>query len=148
MNLPDQIAALRNKATAELAAEYTRVFGKPPRYRSPVWLRKRIAHQIQVAAYGGLPRVAREALDKLTAEISIPNAAAATPPAPADAAPRPNTVLTREWRGKQIRVLVADDGTFEWDGRRFGSLSAVAFAVTGAKWNGRLFFGLVARKRA
>lgn len=148
VNVPDQIAALQIATVPELAARYVDAFGHPPRSRNAAWLRKRLVHQLQVAAYGGLPRVAREALDKLMAEITIPNAAAATPPAPADAAPRPNSVLMREWRGQQVRVLVADDGQFEWDGRRFGSLSAVAFAITGARWNGKLFFGLVERKRA
>ncbi len=43
-------------------------------------------------------------------------------------------------------VVVHDDG-FEWEGRRFGSLSELARAITGAHWNGRLFFGLTPRRR-
>jgi hypothetical protein len=149
MNLEAQIAALTAMTTAELDAEYQRLHGRPPRYRSVPWLRKRIAFALQTAAFGGLPRVAREALDALCADIVLP-ASPTTAPTMTDAkpnAPRPGRVLEREWRGQRVRVLVADDGIFEWNGQRFGSLSAVANAVTGAKWNGRLFFNMVERKR-
>ncbi len=61
--------------------------------------------------------------------------------------PAPGTVLTRTWNGQEIRVLVRDDG-YERDGELFRSLTAVARAVTGSKWNGRLFFGLTKRKKA
>ena len=50
------------------------------------------------------------------------------------------------FRSTDVRVLVMDDG-FEWDGRRFDTLSEVALAVTGSKWNGWLFFGLTKRSR-
>jgi len=60
--------------------------------------------------------------------------------------PSPGTVITRQYHGREIRVVVIEDGV-EWDGRQFGSLSAVAKAVTGQKWNGRLFFGLTQRRR-
>ena len=54
---------------------------------------------------------------------------------------KPGTVLTREWRGKSQRVLVVDAG-FAWMGKTYDSLSKVAFAITGTKWNGPRFFGL------
>jgi hypothetical protein len=53
----------------------------------------------------------------------------------------PGTVLRRSYQGTDVRVLVLESG-FEWKGRHFKSLSAVARAVTGTRWNGRLFFGL------
>ena len=149
MILAEQIAALQNMPTGELAAEYTRLFARPPRYRSVPWMRKRIAHQLQAVAFGGLPRAARAAIDALCADIQFPASPAptVTPAATPPRGPRPGTTLQREWRGQQVRVEVTADG-FAWDGRRFGSLSAVAFAVTGSHWNGRLFFGLAERKRA
>ncbi len=55
-------------------------------------------------------------------------------------------MLQREWRGQPIRVEVTREG-FVWNGETYRSLSAVAFAVTGAKWNGKLFFGLTERSR-
>lgn len=53
----------------------------------------------------------------------------------------PGTVLHRNYQGSELRVLVLEHG-FEWDGRRFKSLSGVAREITGTQWNGRLFFGL------
>jgi hypothetical protein len=53
----------------------------------------------------------------------------------------PGSVLVKEHKGRTIIVHVLDSG-FEYDGKRFTSLSAVATAITGTKWNGMLFFGL------
>src|SRR5438034_806350 len=55
--------------------------------------------------------------------------------------PSPGTVLTRPYRGRTIAVTVLESG-FEYEGRRFDSLTAVAKAVTGSHWNGLEFFGL------
>jgi hypothetical protein len=49
--------------------------------------------------------------------------------------------LMREWNGRPERVRVIDEG-FAWKGKTFDSLSSVAFAITGTKWNGPRFFGL------
>jgi hypothetical protein len=54
---------------------------------------------------------------------------------------KPGAVLTREWRGRLERVTVVDDG-FAWNGATYASASAVAFAITGTKWNGHRFFGV------
>ena len=53
----------------------------------------------------------------------------------------PGTILTRNHKGRDIRATVLDNG-FEWDGRWFKSLSAIAREVTGTQWNGKLFFGI------
>jgi hypothetical protein len=53
----------------------------------------------------------------------------------------PGSVLVKEYRGRRLLVQVLASG-FELNGQRFSSLSAVARAVTGTKWNGLLFFGL------
>jgi hypothetical protein len=53
----------------------------------------------------------------------------------------PGTVLVREWNQRSQRVMVMDDG-FAWNGQRYDSLSEVAFAITGTRWNGPRFFGL------
>ncbi len=155
MNIPDLINRLPHLATAELAAEYERLHGKKPRYRSPAWLRKRVGYKLQEAAYGGLSGPARAELERLAADIRLPDVAtrghvrgeAGKKAEESKNQPHPGTVLQREWRDQQIRVEVLPDG-FEWNGNRYGSLSAVARAITGARWNGRLFFGLTGRKRA
>ena len=53
----------------------------------------------------------------------------------------PGSVLHRNYQGTDIRLLVLEDG-FEWEGKHFKSLSAAARAITGTRWNGKLFFGL------
>ena len=146
MTVAIEIAALAAKSTAELSAQYESLYGRPPRYRSPTWLRKRLAFRLQENAFGGLSRTARAALNAMKTDIALP-AAPRTEPERARGELRPGTVLQREWRGQQIRVEVTNDG-FGWDGKTYGSLSAVALAVTGTKWNGKLFFNLVARKKA
>ena len=57
---------------------------------------------------------------------------------------RPGTRLVREWQGRQVDVLVTEDG-FVWEERSYPSLSAIARAVTSAHWSGPRFFGLVRR---
>ncbi len=60
---------------------------------------------------------------------------------------RPGTVRMREWNRQSHRVMVLDDG-FAWNGKTYESLSKVAFAITGTKWNGPRFFGLRAKLSA
>ncbi|MFZ0603427.1 MAG: DUF2924 domain-containing protein, partial [Roseiarcus sp.] len=54
---------------------------------------------------------------------------------------KPGALLIREWQGRLERVTVVNDG-FAWNGATYASLSAVAFAITGTKWNGYRFFGM------
>jgi len=54
---------------------------------------------------------------------------------------RPGTMLAREWNGRMQRVAVLTEG-FAWNGKTYPSLSKVAFAITGTRWNGPRFFGL------
>jgi hypothetical protein len=150
MTLAGRIERLDHLSGAELAAEYETITGRSPRYRSVPWLRKRIAFEIQTRLYGGLPSRARAELARLDADLHLPTAAPAAPPPTAPAPrprtghPRPGTVLSRDWRGQRITVEVTTDG-FVWAGAKYASLSAVAKAITGSKWNGRLFFGLTER---
>jgi hypothetical protein len=57
---------------------------------------------------------------------------------------RPGTLLTREWDGHLQQVMVLTDG-FTWNGKAYRSLSKVAFAITGSRWNGPRFFGMRGR---
>jgi hypothetical protein len=54
---------------------------------------------------------------------------------------KPGTVLVREWNSQPHRVMVMDEG-FVWNGKTYDSLSNIASAITGTKWNGPRFFGL------
>ena len=153
MNVAEEIEELRAMKIPDLIDRYREVWGKEPRCKNKTYLWRRIAWRIQEQRFGGLSEVAKRRLNELISEIDLPlpektrtaSGALRKPRRPDD--PTPGTVLTRTWKGQEIRLLVREDG-YEWHGEFFRSLTAVARAVTGSKWNGRLFFGLTNRKKA
>lgn len=147
MNIPERIAALQKMAMPDLVIQYRTVFGKDPRVKNRQWLWRRVAWKIQEIAFGGLSNVAKRRIDELIAEMDLPFGLDAAAAQSRPGAPTPGTTLTRLWHGREIAVRVLDRG-FEWDGVPYRSLTAVAKAVTGTHWNGRLFFGVAGRKGA
>jgi len=149
--IAQQLQELRTLSPAELARQYEDLFGKPPRVRNKAWLFRQCAFRLQEQAYGSLSERAKTRLTELMALVDLPLCAptptprAHTTTRTATKGPMVGTTLLREWRGQQIRVEVREDG-FEWNGVMFKSLSAVAKAITGATWNGNLFFNLKSRK--
>ena len=77
-------------------------------------------------------------MDELKAESSSPSSRRSSSP---EQNLLVGTRLLREWQGIEHTVTVLDSG-FEWEGRPYASLSSVARAITGTRWNGPLFFGL------
>ncbi|MBK9129709.1 MAG: DUF2924 domain-containing protein [Phycisphaerales bacterium] len=153
LTIVEEIAALQAMTAPALVERYQAAFGRPPRSKQPAWLRSRLAWRLQEQRLGGLSRVATRRLDELIAGIELPTEktkATRTTRAPLrdDAADRlrVGTVLTREWHGREVRVTVLERG-FDCEGVPYRSLSAVAKAITGSHWNGRLFFGLAPRRR-
>ena len=144
MTIPQQIAAYQAMRVPELVVEYERLHGVPPHCRNRVWLWRRCAWKLQERAYGGLPPDAKARLEQLVAEVLPADVARKSRPRGELA---PGTTLTREWHGAQVTVRVADDGSFVHDGKPYRSLSAVAQAITGQHWNGKLFFGLRTRSK-
>ncbi len=151
-----QIAALRSLGVPALREKYLEVFGEPTRSRNREWLFRSVAWQIQALAEGGLSERARRRAADLARESDVrprprAQAPAAAPQGPTrvlgidpvrdPGAPPPGSVLVRPYKGREIRVRVLEKG-FEYEGRVFRSLTAVATAVTGAHWSGALFFGL------
>ena len=55
---------------------------------------------------------------------------------------KPGSRLIKMYRGKKYIISVKDDGLFDYEGKQYSSLSQIALAITGTKWNGWLFFGL------
>jgi len=152
-----EIAALRALPTMELARRYTELYGKPPRVKHRAFLWKRIAWRMQEQRLGGLPQVARDRLEELIAQIDIPIPETTRTVTGRLVKPGPRTApaqnrdgllvgstIQRDWKGKRLAVRVLADG-YEHAGVRYASLSAVAKAITGARWNGHLFFGLTKR---
>jgi hypothetical protein len=160
-----RIRELREMSVGELAARYREVFGEETRSRNKDWLWKRIAWRIQALEEGDLSERARRraadlardadarirppegAFEETESRKGTTRARAARLPHRDVRLPLPGTVLTREYKGRSLRVAVLD-GTFDFEGRTYRSLSAIAREVTGSQWNGFLFFGLTERAGA
>lgn len=128
-DLGETIASIADLDLEGLRAEWARRFGAPPTLRSVPILRMLLVWRIQAQAHGGLDAGTRRALARkgpLQAEGLELGLGAR---------------LTRSWQGRMHEVIVEADG-FRWDGRTYKSLSAVATAIAGTRWNGPRFFGL------
>ena len=163
--MPDvqkELAALCQMNTTELARRYGELFGETTRCRNRRYLVRKIAWKLQALAEGDLSERARQRAKELANDADIRlrpprEMIQQFAPAPPVAAatqishnldprlPMPGTLLRREFRGRQVSVMVLQDG-FECQGTVYKTLSAVAKAITGTQWNGYDFFGL--RKEA
>ena len=110
---------------------------KPPESFGRELLALGIAYDRQERRYGGLRKASVRELDRLFARTLAGPTRDGTAPTLA----RPGTILVREWQGITHHVTVVADGYF-WNGRTHSSLSGIARAITGTKWNGPRFFGL------
>jgi len=138
---PDVLAelmALRAMSVAQLREKWEALFDAPAPNGSRGNLELRLGYRIQELALGGLGRETRRTLDVLAEEVAAGKLGGmvSDPRKPAR-----GTKLVREWEGEEHVVTVLADG-FEWQGRRFKSLSAAVRAITGVNWNGWRFFGL------
>ncbi|MDP4026655.1 DUF2924 domain-containing protein [Methylobacterium sp. NEAU 140] len=104
-------------------------------------LARLLAHAMQTRAYGGLPRETARLLDRLATDADPAKALAATRPGRGTGRPSPGTQLVREHAGRVHRVTVTAAG-YLWNGTTYASLSPIAEAITGTRWNGPRFFGL------
>ncbi len=140
-NLNQALCALEAATREDLLREWRRLYkSEPPRYASRDFLVRAISHALQERELGGLPASVRRAL----LAIATGNSASLQP---TRLRIKPGTRLLREWRGTTHEVLVTYQG-FVWEGATYRSLSAIAVAITGAKWNGPRFFGLTSRRGA
>lgn len=140
-----KLAALKKMSVRELKSEYETLTGNPAPNNSRVWLEQRLAYRIQELAFGGLSKPLVRMLDAMADEVEgrkVRKSVIANPRNPVI-----GTRLVREWDGTEHVITVLKDG-FDWQGRRYRSLSAIARDITGTRWNGYRFFGLREMKRA
>lgn len=137
ISLIKQVAALTDMPIADLKKKWVDLHPKtePPPFNR-AFLVKRLAHRIQELALGGLTTYEEKRMERLLEE-ALPQ----LPKQTQGDQLTPGTRLIREWKGTQCCCIVLEEG-FEYQGRKFGSLSAVANFITGTKWNGLTFFGL------
>ena len=139
-----RLAALKSMSVNDLKAEWQALFNAPAPNNSRTFLESRLAYRIQELTYGGPDKQTRRLLDLLADEVEGTLTRKAQIADPRN--PVVGTKLIREWDGTAHTVTVLKDG-FDWGGQRYKSLSAVARAITGTRWNGYRFFGLRERKR-
>src|SRR4051812_21682561 len=138
--LDAEIARLRNLGVGELRNRWHSIFGRQPLPSLPRHLLFRVlAYRLQAEHLGDLDGDSRRLLDRSGSPENAGQRAATIGRRRAELTP--GTVMGREWNGQMQRVAVLAHG-FAWNGKTFPSLSAVALAITGTRWNGPKFFGL------
>jgi len=142
-SIEDEIAHLRGLDLKGLRSRWQSVFQSPPPDHLPRHLLFAIiAYRIQADRLGGLDHETGQVLDQTgTKETSITMSTRLVSFDQKRTELTPGSVLVREWDRRSQRVMVMADG-FAWNGQTYDSLSKVAFAITGTKWNGPRFFGL------
>ncbi|HYC99868.1 MAG TPA: DUF2924 domain-containing protein [Phycisphaerales bacterium] len=160
MNVPVLIKELEAMRVPELRTRYAEVFGEATRSNNRDYLVKRIAWRAQANGEGDLSERARRRAEELANDAELRRRAPATAASATrvertvvapiklprgSAAPMPGSLLVKEYQGKRIVVRVLEKG-FEYEGKVYRSLSAIANAVTGGHWSGAAFFGLKSRK--
>lgn len=131
MKIEIVLAKVQTADLEGLREEWKRRYGAPPRLRSKTLLRNVLAWWMQTDISGGLDKETRKLLRD------------GRPPREPSVAP--GTVITREWRGVRHQIEATGDD-FLYDGKRWKSLSEIARAISGTRWNGPRFFGLRAEK--
>lgn len=141
--LAHEIALLRQATSADLRKRWRVLYRTELPWRiSRDLLIRALAYRIQEKALGGLKPSTRRLLAKVATDASARQ--------PIKVAPRPTlkrgTVLLREWHGTQHQVIVREDDIV-FQGKSYKSLSEVAYRITGTKWSGPRFFGLVTNRQ-
>jgi DUF2924 family protein len=142
-SVEDEIAHLRGLDLGGLRARWRGVF----RRQAPTHLTRHllfavIAYRLQADRLGDLDHATLQVLDRTVTKEEGPAMSARLASFDQKRTElTPGTVLVREWGRKSQRVMVMADG-FAWNGQTYDSLSKVAFAITGTRWNGPRFFGL------
>ena len=156
-----QIENLRRASLRVLRDKYREVFEEEPRSRHREHLFRRPAWQMQALAERDLSQRARDRAQQIARDADLrmiappeflnmggrrlrPEASEAKRGADDYRLPRPGTILTRGWKGRTLLVEVLANG-FRFENKQYASLSAIATAVTGTRWNGFAFFGLKGR---
>jgi hypothetical protein len=131
-----QITALKDKTTPQLLSLWKELFDHEAPRLGRRYLEDRLAFRLQELQLGALSDRSRRKLDALVDQLD-PKAARRREPKRL----LPGTQLRRQWQDTE-HVVTVREHDFEYEGRPYKSLSAIARAITNVRWNGPLFFGL------
>ncbi len=138
--IPARLAALKTARTLDLKRQWRDLFNSEPPPFNRRYLESRLAYRIQELAYGGLKPETIRRLEQLGEDLDGGDKKKRSMRLDRDR-PITGTRLLREWQGVEQVVTVTKEG-FEWQGRPYTSISSIARAITGTRWNGWTFFGL------
>jgi hypothetical protein len=144
--IPARLAALKTAPIMDLKQQWRDLFATEPPPFNRRYLESRLAYRIQELAYGGLKPETVRRLEELGEELYGGRDQKKRSHRFDRDRPIAGTRLLREWQGVEYVATVTQDG-FEWQGRPYQSLSAIARAITGTRWNGWVFFGLKNHRR-
>ena len=142
-DVPGRLAAIKTATTPDLKQQWRELFAAEPPPYNRRFLESRLAYRIQELAYGGLKPETIQRLEALGEQLDGGNPVLRR--IRGDDKPIAGTRLIREYQGVEHSVTVLHDG-YEYQGRPYQSLSSIARAITGTRWNGWLFFGLKNRR--
>ena len=146
----DDIMALKKAPAEELQKRYKDLYGEDASGTHKTYLWRKIAYKLQEQKHGSLSPKAKGKLKALIEEYDPINNKALRPDKPMISQetpvkdkrlPIPGTAITKEYKGANYQVKVLEKG-FEYNGKIYKTLSAIAKEITGAHWNGYLFFNL------
>lgn len=140
-DLDNQLAALATMSPAQLRSEWLSLYKTPAPPLTADLLARGIAWRLQERAHGGLSKSTLREVEQLRRQFERGGSARLS-----DGRIKPGTRLVRDWGGKSHHVLILKSGYLYQD-RRYASLSQVARDITGARWSGPRFFGLMAAPR-
>ncbi len=147
-----EIVELKQKSLGELRRRYSELFGQESPSTNKIFLWRKIAYRLQELAYGGLSETAENKIQEMIRKLDPVNNKSLRPDTPPDPninkrptrdrrLPIPGTIITKEYKGVTVQVKILETG-FEFNNRIYKSLSSIAKEVTGAHWNGYLFFNM------
>jgi Protein of unknown function (DUF2924) len=136
---------IRDRSTLDLAGlrlQWRNRFGRnASAHLTKPLLSRILVYRLQADAYGDLDDELLRLLDSVRRRLARQRNDVAPEPPAFTRRIKPGSVLIREWSGRMHRVIALNEG-FAWEGKTFRSLSEVARAITGVRWNGPRFFGL------
>jgi hypothetical protein len=145
------IMALKSASLEEIKAKYAEIFGQEcPSTTNKIFIWKKIAYRLQENFYGGLSETTQSRINELIERYDPVNNKSMRPVVPSEPGkkqtagrdrrlPIPGAIIKKEYKGRVYEVTVLENG-FQYEGKTYKTLSAIAKVITGAHWNGFLFF--------